>query len=124
MTPTCPMDYYHIGLVVSVRPLKIINATPPSVRIDTDLSRWYCAGELNAVDYAADEPPTPAPPPDADPRLAEVWAERGSTVQPARQALPRRRDPRPRAHRRGGGRCWKKPMKPGGISFISRPPAI
>ena len=42
------------GLVVSVRPLKIINATPPSVRIDTDLSRWYCAGELNAVDYAAE----------------------------------------------------------------------
>ena len=26
-------DYYHIGLVVSVRPLKIINATPPAVRI-------------------------------------------------------------------------------------------
>ena len=42
-------------------------ATPPAVRIDTDLSRWYCAGELNAVDYAADEPPTPAPPPEVRP---------------------------------------------------------
>ena len=95
--PNLPFDYYHIGLVVSVRPLKIINATPPSVRIDTDLSRWYCAGELNAVDYAADEPPTPAPPPDADPRLAEVWAERGSTVnlrgRPSRDAVIRARVP-------------------------------
>ena len=95
--PNLPYDYYHIGLVVSVRPLKIINATPPSVRIDTDLSRWYCAGELNAVDYDAEEPPQPAPPPDAELRLAEVWAERGSTVnlrvRPSRDAVVRVRVP-------------------------------
>ena len=95
--PNLPYDYYHIGLVVSVRPLKIINATPPSVRIDTDLSRWYCAGELNAVNYADDTPIEPAPPPDADPRLAEVWAERGSTVnlrgRPSRDAVVRARVP-------------------------------
>lgn len=95
--PNLPYDYYHIGLVVSVRPLKIINATPPAVRIDTDLSRWYCAGELNAVNYDSDEPPRPAPPPDADPRLAEVWAERGSTVnlrgRPSRDAVIRARVP-------------------------------
>ena len=46
---------------------------------------------------AADEPPTPAPPPDADPRLAEVWAERGSTVnlrgRPSRDAVIRARVP-------------------------------
>ena len=101
--PNLPYDYYHIGLVVSVRPLKIINATPPAVRIDTDLSRWYCAGELNAVDYAADEPPTPAPPPTP----IRVWPRYGpSAGRPstcAAAALPRRRHPRARAHRRGGG---------------------
>ena len=83
--------------MVSVRPLKIINATPPAVRIDTDLSRWYCAGELNAVDYDAEEPPQPAPPPDAELRLSEVWAERGSTVnlrvRPSRDAVVRVRVP-------------------------------
>ena len=48
--PALPDDYYHIGLVVSVNPLQIINATPPAVRVDTDLSRWQYAGWLNAVD--------------------------------------------------------------------------
>ena len=42
--PALPDDYYHMGLVVSVNPLQMINATPPAVRIDTDLSRWQYAG--------------------------------------------------------------------------------
>ncbi|MDD3335391.1 MAG: SH3 domain-containing protein [Eubacteriales bacterium] len=50
-----PYDYYHMGLVASVRPLEIINATPPKARIDSDLSKWCCAGYLDAVDYAQAE---------------------------------------------------------------------
>ena len=83
--PNLPYDYYHIGLVVSVRPLKIINATPPSVRIDTDLSRWYCAGELNAVDYDAEEPPQPAR---CGPASGRGMGRAGLHGKPARQALP------------------------------------
>ena len=48
-------------------------------------------------DYDAEEPPQPAPPPDAELRLAEVWAERGSTVnlrvRPSRDAVVRVRVP-------------------------------
>ena len=50
--PNLTEDFYHIGLVVSVEPLQIINATPPKVRIDDRLSRWQWAGYLKAVDYS------------------------------------------------------------------------
>lgn len=50
--PALPYDYYHMGLIASVSPLEIINATSPRARIDSDLSKWCCAGYLNAVDYA------------------------------------------------------------------------
>lgn len=77
--PALPNDYYHIGLVASVSPLQIINATPPAVRIDTDLSRWQCAGWLNAVDYengGTDESIEGA----ESKSTATVVAESGSTV--------------------------------------------
>ena len=48
-----PDDYEHIGLVVSVAPLQIINATTPVPRITTQLSQWSHAGYLDAVDYAS-----------------------------------------------------------------------
>lgn len=53
--PALPYDYYHVGLVTSVRPLEIINATTPRARVDSDLRRWCCAGELNAVSYGAQQ---------------------------------------------------------------------
>jgi len=68
--PQLPHDYYHIGLVVSVNPLQIINATTPVARVDTNLSLWSTAGYLNAVDYTGGTPtptPPPEPPPEPDP---------------------------------------------------------
>lgn len=50
-----PHDYYHIGIVASVSPLQIINATKPYARIDSDLSKWHAVGYLNAVDYTGGE---------------------------------------------------------------------
>ncbi len=88
-----PNDYYHMGLVVSVSPLKIINATPPRVRVDTDLSKWCCAGYLNAVDYAGGDSsaPAPGPEPGIDPagKTATVVAEQGATVNLRREPTKR-----------------------------------
>lgn len=42
-------DYYHIGLVESVNPLKIIHATTPNAKRDTSLGKWRRAGYLDAV---------------------------------------------------------------------------
>lgn len=86
--PSLPYDYYHIGLVTSVKPLQIINATTPVARVDTDLSKWSTAAYLNAVNY--DTPgPTPDPPP--APKTAITVAESGSTVnlrkQPSKSAV-------------------------------------
>lgn len=71
--PNLTEDFYHIGLVVSVEPLQIINATPPKVRIDDRLSRWQWAGYLKAVDYSPADPETGE-------TCAQVTAESGSTV--------------------------------------------
>lgn len=47
-------DYYHIGFVESVNPLKVIHATPPNAKRDTSLGKWRRAGYLDAVtDYGA-----------------------------------------------------------------------
>lgn len=49
--PALPEDFYHVGLIVSVSPLQIVNATSPKARIDTSLRRWSHAGYLKAVEY-------------------------------------------------------------------------
>lgn len=36
-------DYYHIGVVVSVNPLKIVHCTTPTTKTDTTLGRWRFA---------------------------------------------------------------------------------
>ncbi len=77
--PALPEDFYHIGLVTSVNPLKIINATTPVARVDTKLSAWSHAGKLNAVDYGTPGP-NPDPTPDPVPSTAIVTAPSGGTV--------------------------------------------
>lgn len=42
-------DYYHIGLVASTNPLRIIHATPPAAKVDTKIGTWRRAGFLDAV---------------------------------------------------------------------------
>ena len=72
--PALPEDFYHMGLVASVAPLQIINATSPVARVDNALKNWNYAGYLNAVNY--DETPE-KPDPDA---WAVVAAESGGSV--------------------------------------------
>ncbi len=44
-------NLYHIGLVVSVSPLRIIHATPPKAKVDAALGTWSHYGKLKNVNY-------------------------------------------------------------------------
>lgn len=81
--PALPQDFYHVGLVASVNPLQIINATKPYARIDSDLSKWHFAGYLNAVDYNADSGGQNGEA--AQPTTATVHAQSGGTVNLRKQ---------------------------------------
>ena len=53
-------DYYHVGTVLSVSPLKIAHCTSWSggsgIKIDTVIGKWRKGGRLKKVDYAAEPP--------------------------------------------------------------------
>lgn len=93
--PALPEDFYHIGLVASISPLQIINATAPAARVDTRLSAWSHAGYLKAVAYG--QPPMPGPDPQPLPREAMTQAPSGSTVNlrrsPTKDSVVLRRVP-------------------------------
>ena len=42
-------DYYHVGVVLSARPLAILHMTSPSVRTDATLKGWDYAGWLKRI---------------------------------------------------------------------------
>lgn len=53
------LDYYHVGVVTSVDPLRIIECTEygdvTGIVISTKLGRWDYGGKLRDVDYTAQE---------------------------------------------------------------------
>lgn len=55
-----PKDYYHVGVVVSISPLKIAHCTSWSggsgIKIDTAMGNWKKSGRLKKVDYNAITP--------------------------------------------------------------------
>lgn len=44
------LDYYHVGVVRSVTPLRIVNCTTPGIRTDTTLRNWTYKGRLTLLD--------------------------------------------------------------------------
>ena len=42
-------DYYHVGVVMSVSPLRILHMTTPSIQTDTKLGRWSHHGWCSRV---------------------------------------------------------------------------
>lgn len=50
-------DYYHVGVVTGVDPLKITHCTdtPGGIKVDTTLGKWTYAGELKYVDNGGQE---------------------------------------------------------------------
>lgn len=83
-------DYYHIGTVQSVYPLRIAHMTDPTAKVDTSLGKWGYAAKWNPeyVQYTAPEPepePTPEPEPEPEPEpilpdTAVVWSDNGKPV--------------------------------------------
>lgn len=55
-------DYYHVGVVISASPLRIVHMTTPTSQEDDKLGRWSHAGWLKAkyISDAHNEAPKPA----------------------------------------------------------------
>ncbi len=68
-------DFHHIGLVVSVNPLKIIHASSAAGEVTTDfkINKWAYWGKLKDVDYGSEK--------GVDIMNAIVFAESGSSVK-------------------------------------------
>lgn len=49
-------DYYHIGIVVSVYPLRIRHMTTPKPKMDTSIGKWGWHGRLKKIDYSGETP--------------------------------------------------------------------
>ena len=48
-------DYYHVGVVTAVKPLKITHCTSPGIVRDTKLGKWTYRGRLKKVGYDSAE---------------------------------------------------------------------
>lgn len=48
-------DYYHVGVVVSVHPLRIRHMTTPKPKMDTSLGKWRYHGWLKKIGTEEDE---------------------------------------------------------------------
>ena len=50
------LDYYHVGVVTSINPLKITHCTSVAggIKVDTTLGQWEYGGELKMVDYGGE----------------------------------------------------------------------
>lgn len=70
-------DYYHVGVVRSISPLRIIHCTSPGgVTTDTKVGKWAYRGGLTLLDRSACEESSAA----VVPGTATVTASSGSTV--------------------------------------------
>ena len=72
-------DYYHVGVVISINPLRIRHMTTPTIKIVTSLGKWGYYGECTLVNYAGVQP-QPEPVPEPSEPTATVVATSGKTV--------------------------------------------
>ncbi len=90
------LDYYHVGTVTGVNPLRITHMTSPHMKVDTAVGKWGWHGKLKPLVEAAEKgtvpeeapavkPSLPEPPaavPDGNaPCRAIVYAENGKPVK-------------------------------------------
>lgn len=77
-------DYYHVGVVTQVSPLRITHMTSPHIKVDTAVGAWAWHGKVKPIvdqaeKVAPEEPVLPEPIPSTGSR-AIVTATSGSTV--------------------------------------------
>ena len=84
-------DYYHVGVITSVSPLRITHCTGGTtngIKIDTKIGAWRYGGRLDGLDYESKEETPPM-----DLLTAIVTAESGKSVRmrasPSLQAITR-----------------------------------
>ena len=53
-------DYFHVGVVTQVSPLKITHMTSPTIKVDTKIGKWSYAGILKYINEKGDEKPMTA----------------------------------------------------------------
>lgn len=53
-------DYFHVGVVTQVSPLKITHMTSPTIKVDTKIGKWSFAGTLKYINEKGDEKPMTA----------------------------------------------------------------
>lgn len=72
------LDYYHVGVVISVSPLLILHMSSPGICRDTKLGKWKYSACLKYLDYSGNNLHQKG----SDPAMSErtVTAASGSTV--------------------------------------------
>jgi len=90
-TPNDQLDYYHVGVVTQVSPLRITHMTSPKMKVDTSVNKngtspWNYHGKVKPLVEAASDKPTPTPTPAPAPTpstgaKAIVYAENGEPVK-------------------------------------------
>ena len=77
------LDYYHIGTVASVYPLRIIHMTSPTARTDTSIGKWGYVGNWKPQYISGDSPaPDPDPEPTPEPTPEPSTATPAVTTSP------------------------------------------
>lgn len=85
------IDYYHVGVVTQVSPLRITHMTSPRMKVDTSVNKngsspWNYHGKVKPLVEAANDKPDPAPTPTPEPTpstgtKAIVVADNGKPVK-------------------------------------------
>ncbi len=78
-------DYYHVGVVESVSPLRIRHMTTPKPKLDTKLGKWAWHGKLMKINYGSDGEDSGGKPSgdeeDHGMQAATVWSANGGKVK-------------------------------------------
>lgn len=88
-------DYYHVGVVTQVNPLRITHMTSPRMKVDTDIGNWNYHGKVKPIVEAAEKDsgeklpaapivpalPVPSEPVPSEGSFAIVVADNGKPVK-------------------------------------------
>lgn len=68
-------DYYHVGVITGIAPLRVTHCTGGGIKVDEKIGAWRFGGRLQGIDYNIEDKPM------EDPEMAIVTAKTGKTVR-------------------------------------------